>query len=343
MTSMLNQFVAWATGSGANVLTPAALAAKTARPLGFQSGLVDSPTFNSVLRQASFVSAMIGQFVADYSGSNANDDGNIAELEASFVAALQATYTGNFHYGVDTSTVANTLTVAPTPAIGSLTTFTTLLVKAGVTNTGACTLNGTACKRGDGTALQANDIRAGAMCLFSFDGTNYQLVANGILGGSGGTGGTSGSNGSTWYTGASAPATGLGVNGDYYLQSNGSVYQKVAGSWGSALFNLTGPTGAQGVQGNTGLTGATGIQGMPGVQGVQGNTGATGATGPAGANGVATFGGIGTSYTTVSGLSSYYSGGSLPSGTWTLLYSITGYIGGETSNLITVSTYQRTA
>lgn len=50
--------------------------------------------------------------------------------------------------------------------------------------------------------------------------------------GTNGTNGTNGAPGSVWYSGVGAPAGGLGVNGDFYLNTaNGDVYQKVAGAW----------------------------------------------------------------------------------------------------------------
>ena len=85
--------------------------------------------------------------------------------------------------------------------------------------------------------------------------------------------GPAGADGSKWYSGTGAPSSGLGVNGDFYLNdANGDVYSKSGGSW-SVVDNITGPTGA---------TGPQGPQGDPGPTGATGNTGATGATGPAG-------------------------------------------------------------
>lgn len=59
-------------------------------------------------------------------------------------------------------------------------------------------------------------------------------------GGGGGTG--------TWHTGAGAPSSGLGTDGDMYLNtSNGDVYgPKASGAWGSPVCNITGPAGANG-------------------------------------------------------------------------------------------------
>ncbi len=66
---------------------------------------------------------------------------------------------------------------------------------------------------------------------------------------------TSGGGGSVWYNGTGAPSSGLGANGDYYLDNaTGNVYAKSGGAW-SIVANIKGPTGA------TGSTGATGPAG----------------------------------------------------------------------------------
>lgn len=75
--------------------------------------------------------------------------------------------------------------------------------------------------------------------LFVYDGSNWQQITT--------DGGSS--SGSIWYSGAGAPGAGLGVDGDYYLNStNGDVYAKAGGSW-SVVANIKGPTGANGTTG----------------------------------------------------------------------------------------------
>lgn len=80
--------------------------------------------------------------------------------------------------------------------------------------------------------------------------------------GANGTNGTNGTNGadgvvgSIWYTGEGAPSSGLGIDGDYYLNVlNGNYYKKISGSWGTALASLVGPTGATGPTGPQGPAG----------------------------------------------------------------------------------------
>lgn len=60
--------------------------------------------------------------------------------------------------------------------------------------------------------------------------------------------GNPGSNGITytWRNGSSVPASGLGIDGDYYLKTDtGDVYLKSSGSW-SIVANIKGPAGGGG-------------------------------------------------------------------------------------------------
>lgn len=57
--------------------------------------------------------------------------------------------------------------------------------------------------------------------------------------------GTAGAIGSKWLTGTTVPAGGTGVNGDFYLRSNGDYYgPKVAGAWGAIVASLKGAAGS---------------------------------------------------------------------------------------------------
>lgn len=104
--------------------------------------------------------------------------------------------------------------------------------------------------------------------------------------------GATGVAGNTVLNGSIAPTAGVGVNGDFYINTtNENIYgPKVAGAWppGVSLIGATGVTGAQGVTGPTGVAGpqgATGVVGVTGATGPQGVTGATGVTGAGGALG----------------------------------------------------------
>lgn len=89
-----------------------------------------------------------------------------------------------------------------------------------------------------------------------------------LTGGGGGTGpqgpegpqgppGTNGTNGATWYNGTGAPSSGLGSNGDYYINnSNEDVYSKSGGTW-SVVTNFKGDAGTNGTNGVGVPTGGT--------------------------------------------------------------------------------------
>ena len=98
--------------------------------------------------------------------------------------------------------------------------------------------------------------------------------------------GVAGTNGAAVLNGTTAPSTLIGVNGDFYINTNTNTLYgpKAAGIWptGTSLIGAAGLTGATGSQG---ATGPQGSQGATGPQGAQGTTGATGAQGPIGLTG----------------------------------------------------------
>ena len=85
-----NQILPFGTAAGANVLSPAEYQSLATRAGGFQSGVAKSKELNTVWRQVSFAAAMLGQFIADTSGIDVLDDGDIPGLKADFIAALRA-------------------------------------------------------------------------------------------------------------------------------------------------------------------------------------------------------------------------------------------------------------
>ena len=84
-----NQFLPFATQSGANTLTPTAYAAlTTVVGQGFQPGLAKSQQANTVWRQATFVAAAVAQLIAN-DGNNANDDGNLTGFVTNLTTAIK--------------------------------------------------------------------------------------------------------------------------------------------------------------------------------------------------------------------------------------------------------------
>ena len=77
--------------------------------------------------------------------------------------------------------------------------------------------------------------------------------------------------GAEWQRGSGAPGSGVGANGDFYLNTaNGDIYgPKAAGAWGSVIFNIAegqqGPQGEQGEEGPIGKSLLGGI-GAPGSE-----------------------------------------------------------------------------
>lgn len=68
-----------------------------------------------------------------------------------------------------------------------------------------------------------------------------------------------GEDGTVWFAAAGAPGAGTGDDGDFYLNTtNGDVYTKSGGAWGSPIMNITGPAGPAGATGATGATGPAG-------------------------------------------------------------------------------------
>jgi hypothetical protein len=130
---------------------------------------------------------------------------------------------------------------------------------------------------------------------------SYSIVTN-IKGATGATGttGATGAAGAVWRTGSGAPSSGLGINGDYYLNSATSdVYLKTSGSY-SIVANIKGATGSTGSTGaaatiavgtvTTGAPGSSAVVNNSGTSSAavfditipRGDVGATGPTGPTG-------------------------------------------------------------
>ncbi len=182
-----NQFLPWATGAGANALSQAAFAALTSLiGQGFQDGVAEAPPFNSLMRQVSTASSMIGKFIVDYAALDARDNGDVSELETRFVAALRACVAipenGLVHFGMDTGGSANSYVVDVGPNITSYQAGDTIIFVPAHDSDGASTLNAdangaVALKRSDGsTALGLGDIAAGKLAIAVHDGTRFRLV-----------------------------------------------------------------------------------------------------------------------------------------------------------------------
>lgn len=79
---------------------------------------------------------------------------------------------------------------------------------------------------------------------YTYNGTSWTSQGS-LLGPTGPTGPTGAS--STWHVGTGAPSSGLGANGDMYLNTaTGDIYgPKTSGAWGSIAENIVGPSAPQ--------------------------------------------------------------------------------------------------
>jgi hypothetical protein len=103
-----------------------------------------------------------------------------------------------------------------------------------------------------------------------------------IVGGA--SGGSCGSSANTILNGSTVPASGIGNDGDFYLDTTSETLfgPKAGGSWPAAGTSLVGPQGAAGSQGATGSQGAVGPAGTTGPAGPTGAAGPVGVPGPTG-------------------------------------------------------------
>jgi hypothetical protein len=111
---------------------------------------------------------------------------------------------------------------------------------------------------GNATQLQGKAVAATAPAtgtVLTYDGGSWR-AAQGVTG----PAGPYGADGSKIYNGSGAPSAGLGVSGDFYVDTGtGRLYgPKASGSWGAGISIQGGPTGPTGVTGSVGATGATG-------------------------------------------------------------------------------------
>ena len=181
-----NEFLPFATGAGANVITQAAYAALTSRTAGFQAGIAKSAEMSKVWRQSSAMAAALGAFI-NAQGYDALDNGDIVALTTNFISALQVmiqnvsprmlVYCGN------ATGTANAIVLTPSPAITSYGGGVGYIFVASATNTGNTTINISGLgpitvykdtEVGQG-GLSGGEIRIGSMCLARFDGTYLRL------------------------------------------------------------------------------------------------------------------------------------------------------------------------
>lgn len=83
-----NEFLPFGTAANANVIPNADYQGLPARTAGFSSGVAKSEQMNTVWRQGSTMAAVLGQFIADKTGQDVIDNGDLATLQANLQEAL---------------------------------------------------------------------------------------------------------------------------------------------------------------------------------------------------------------------------------------------------------------
>jgi hypothetical protein len=91
----VNDFLAFAIDTGANVESQGSYAGSGHQRVGFQPGMALSAQLNKAWRQSSSIAALIGGFMFNH-GQDARDNANIPVLIANFEAALQDYFNGGF-------------------------------------------------------------------------------------------------------------------------------------------------------------------------------------------------------------------------------------------------------
>lgn len=182
---MTVDFLAFATGGGANVESQAAFAADPTTSTGFIAGIGLSAKLNKVWRQSSFISAGLATFVATNAAVNVLDDGNLAGFVTNLTTAITNLVASGSRWSGTSGGSANAQTLTPTPAAAAYTTGNSYAFVAGFTNTNATTINISALGAKniykDGPSgpipLTGGEIVANNVYTIRYDGTQFQLVA----------------------------------------------------------------------------------------------------------------------------------------------------------------------
>lgn len=107
-----SDFLPFATGAGATVLSQTDYAALPAVSTGYGSGIAKAEQLNKTWRQSSIMASVLAQFIANQTGQNSVDDGTTAALLANLLSAVKTAATSNFSAAL----AANSYITIPTPA-----------------------------------------------------------------------------------------------------------------------------------------------------------------------------------------------------------------------------------
>lgn len=274
-----NEFLPFGTLANANVLSNDEYQVLPARISGFSSGVAKSEELNSVWRQASVIASVLAQFIADKTGQDVLDNGDLAALQASLNSAMLIAGTGRL---LNTLSFKTSGTYTPTPGTKRV----RLTLTGGGGGGGGCQATSNA------QTFSGAGGGAGGTIITTFQLTgaaSYPVIVG--AGGAGGNGAANGADGSSTIF-ASFTATGGGGAGKSSVNNtaggNGGVPLtgdiRIAGGFGndgqSGVLFLTGSGGAS-YFGGGGRSGAGAGAGGGGVSGSAPGTGGGGAYDPA--------------------------------------------------------------
>jgi hypothetical protein len=224
---MSNDFLPFATGSGANVLSQAAYAALAALGPGFASGVAQSAACNKAWRQSSIMSAVVAQLIVDNTGQNATDDGTTATL----LANLKKAVSGRL-LNIQVFTSSGTYT----PTIGTNSIEVEVLGGGGGGGGAVATSAGQGSIGGGGWsgAFARSRITSG------FTGVTITVGAGGAVssGNAGGTGGTSSFG--ALITAPGGPGGGSSIASSSFPSCQGATSASMAAATGGSILNTPG-------------------------------------------------------------------------------------------------------
>ncbi len=150
-----NEFLPFATSETANVLSQAEYAALTLLLAnGFTAGVASAPQVNKAIRQSTFIASVIGQFIADGSGLDALDDGEVANLQAKLITALRSVTAERIAVAAGTENAITAAFGTPVTALSNGLTVIVRAASANSTTTPTFAADATAAK----TIIKGNDI-----------------------------------------------------------------------------------------------------------------------------------------------------------------------------------------
>lgn len=169
------------TDTGTNLLTQADYIAATDRDIGNQPGVASAKLNNKAIRQATFISSQLAQYISDQLSENVADDGNTSN----FLAQIVKTFSGIVNTTAKTTTYAigvndylitcsgSAFTVTLPTAVGRKKVYVIKKTDSSLTN--IITVATTSAQTIDGVTTTTLNTLGETVTLVS-DGANWQVV-----------------------------------------------------------------------------------------------------------------------------------------------------------------------